>query len=92
MAGVATEKPGSHLCAEASLIGLEIKPQLFIYMFSETQRGYREAGVSDGSFKKKTLLTLEFLFDLITFSVWLGAPECRTEKLWSSPEVLLTNG
>lgn len=53
-----------------------------IYLFSETWRGYREAEVSDGSFKQ--LLNLEFLFDLIIFQCLLEAPECCTEKLSST--------
>lgn len=43
-----------------SLIGLESNLNT-IYLFSETQRGYREAEVSEGSFKHTWLLNLEFL-------------------------------
>lgn len=66
-----------------SLIGLESNLNT-IYLFSETRRGYREAEVSDGSFKHTWLLNLEFLLTWPFFSVWLEAPECSTEKLWST--------
>lgn len=59
MAGVATEKPGSHLChwwsvffaTQSYWLGNEMKQtSRFIYLFSETRRGYREVELSDGSF------------------------------------------
>lgn len=50
VAGVATEKPGSHHYSywrdSSSQYNLNT-----IYLFSETRRGYREAEVSEGSFK-----------------------------------------
>jgi len=66
MAGVATEKPGSHLYAYRSLIFATVllarcQTSNTIYLFSETLRGYREAEVSEGSFKHTWLLNLEFL-------------------------------
>lgn len=59
MAGVATEKPGSHLSAwwGESLIGLDSNLNT-IYLFSETRRGYREAEVSEGSFKHTWFLNI----------------------------------
>lgn len=57
MAGVATEKPDSHLYLKGvcslpqGLISQESNHNT-IYLFSETWCGYREADVSEGSFKQ----------------------------------------
>jgi len=56
MAGVATEKPGSHpypegvFCIPLFLLAEQKPKHDTIYLFSETWRGYREAEDSDGSF------------------------------------------
>lgn len=56
MAGVATEKPETIFgpCGVCAVLRshwpmIHMSP---IYLFSGTQRGYREAEVSDGSFKQ----------------------------------------
>lgn len=75
MAGVATEKPGPIFILQGvcslpqSLIGLKSTLNT-IYLFSETRRGYREADVSEGSFKRIWLLNLEFLLTWPFFSVF----------------------
>lgn len=93
MAGVATEKPGSHPYPEGAFSFFTRKVLLAknrnetfytIYLFSETRRGYREAERSEGSFKHTCWLNFAF-FDMrgsLLFSVSLVAPKCRTEKLW----------
>lgn len=65
MAGVATEKPGTHpytkgACSLPQSYWLDITLLDIIYLFSETQRGYREAGGSEGSFKHTWLFNLDF--------------------------------
>lgn len=82
--GVATEKPGptSTLCRVQVLLASTQTSALFIC--SEARRGYREVGLSGGSFTETWLMN-PIPSDLTHFfSVVLEAPGCPTEKLWSA--------
>lgn len=81
--GVATEKPGPTSALGRVQVLLARTQTSALFICSEARRGYREVGLSGGSFTQTWLMTNSFELDPF-FGVLLEDPGRRTEKLWST--------